>query len=100
MRHLLHKYAQLRIPEPDGSIMSATGEQTSIRSKGQAGDARGLPARPEHDPTGDIPQLERAIQAPAGERAFVRAEGEGPDHVGMGLPGQVQGLTCLAPYSH
>src|SRR6266478_5314804 len=100
MRHVLQGGAQRSLPEPDGGIMSATSEQTSIRSKGQTGGALGMPARPEHRATGDFPQLERAIQAPADQRAFVRAEGESPYHVRMGLPGQVQGLACLAPHPY
>src|SRR5438132_539365 len=100
MRHILQGCAQLRIPEPEGGLMSPTGEQTSIRSKGQTGDPLGMPARPEQGTTFDVPELDAAIKAPAGKRVFVRAKGEGPYHVCMGLPGQVQGLACLAPHPY
>src|SRR5437764_4186440 len=100
MRHILQGYAQLRIPEPEGGLMSATGEQAAIGGKSQTGDALGMPARPERSTTGDVPERDAAIKAPAGERAVVRAEGKGPDHVRMRLPGQVQGLACLAPHPY
>src|SRR2546426_7557142 len=47
MRQLREGGAQLRIPEPDGRIKSPTGEQASIRSKGQTEGALGLPSCPE-----------------------------------------------------
>ena len=75
MRHLLQEGAQLRIPEPDGRIKSATGEQAAIGGKGQA-DGPGMPTRPEQGSTLDVPQLDAAIHAPAGELAFVRPEGD------------------------
>src|SRR5947209_16119786 len=100
MRHLLEEGAQLRIPEPDGGLMSPTGEQAAVGGKDQTVGALGMPARPERSTTGDVPQRDAAIKAPAGERAFVRAEGKGPDHVRMRLPGQVQGLACLAPHPY
>ena len=88
----------LRVPEPDGRIISAAGEQASIGGKGQAVDAFGMPARPEQGATLDVPQLEAAIPAPAGQCASIRAEGKGLDDVGMRLPDQVQGLAC--PLAH
>src|SRR2546428_3994107 len=100
MRQLLEGGAQVRIPQPDGRSIFPTGEQASIRSKGQTDDALGLPARPEQGTTFDVPQLDAVIKAPAGKPAFVRAEGKGPYHVRMGLPDQVQGLACLAPHPY
>src|SRR5437763_13655924 len=85
MRHILEEGAQLRIPEPDGGLMSPTGEQTSIGGKDQTVGALGMPARPEQGTTFDVPELDAAIKAPAGERAFVRAEGEGNHNVRMRL---------------
>ncbi len=89
MRHVLEGDAALGIPDPDGGIMSPTGEQTAARSKGQADDGLGLPARPERGPTGDFPQLDAAIKAPAGQHAFVWTEGEGQHTVRVGLPGEM-----------
>src|SRR5438270_11150473 len=100
MRHVLEGCAQLHIPEPDGGLISPTGEQAAARSKGQADGGLGLPARPERGTTFDVPQLESTIPAPSSQRAFVRAEGESRHNVRMGLPDQVQDLACLAPHSH
>src|SRR2546430_818272 len=100
MRQLLEGGAQLRIPEPDGGLMSSSGEQAAVGGKGQTVGALGMPARPEQGTTFDVPELDAAIKAPAGKRVFVRAKGEGPNHVCMGLPGQVQDLACLAPHPY
>ena len=89
MRQLLEGGAQLRIPEPDGGLMSSTGEQAAVGGKGQTVGALGMPARPEQGTTFDVPQLDAAIKAPAGERAFVRAEGEGNHNVRMRLPDEM-----------
>src|SRR3989442_11050497 len=100
MRHVPEGGAQLRIPQPDGRIKSPTGEQATIRRKGQTEDALRVPSCPEQGTTFDVPQLDAVIKTPAGQRAFVRAESKGPYTVRMGLPDQVQGLACLAPHPH
>src|SRR5713226_594001 len=100
MRHVPEGGAQLRIPQPDGRIKSPTGEQATIRRKGQTEDALRVPARPEQGTTFDVTQLDAVIKTPAGQRAFVRAEGKGPYQVRVGLPDQMQGLACLAPHPH
>src|SRR5712692_4006671 len=100
MRHVLEGGAQLRIPEPDGRSIFPTGEQTTIRRKGQTVDTLSLPSCPEQGTTFNVPQLDAVIKTPAGQRAFVRAEGKGPYHVRVSLPDQMQGLACLAPHPH
>src|SRR5215472_17749934 len=78
MRQVLQVCAQLRVPQPDGRVMSPTGEHASIRGKSWTGGSLGLPVRPEQGATLDVPQLDAAIsKASAGQHAFVRAEGEG-----------------------
>ena len=89
MRQRLEEGAQLRVPESDGRIKSATRKQASIRGKGQPGGGAGMLTRPEHGSTLDVPQLDAAISASAGEQAFVRAESEGRGNIRMRLPDSV-----------
>src|SRR4030095_13999736 len=67
MRHLLEMCAQLRIPALDGRIKSSTCQLTSTGGKGHAEDGAGLPIRPEHGSTLDVPQPDAAISASAGD---------------------------------
>src|SRR5256714_11753704 len=52
----LKVYAPVGVPEPDGGIISAAGERTSIGCKGQALDVVGEPARPEQGAALQVPQ--------------------------------------------
>ena len=87
------------IPESDGCISPTAGEQAAIGGKGhsltlsyailsRAGTAL------------QVPQLDTAIIAPGGQRTSIRAESEGPYHVGVCLPDQMQALATRFPHPH
>src|SRR5262245_28420863 len=71
-----------RVPDADGAVVAAGGEEAAVRAEGEAGDFVAVAAKCSDFVTGGgIPQDDRSVVTGRGQVDAVRAEGQA-GHVG------------------
>src|SRR5262249_20256477 len=80
--------SRVRVPDPEGAILSRTGEGLAVGGEGNAvAPVLAVPLeRAEELPCGRVPELHRLVPTPAGQRLAVgRGESDPVDPIGMRL---------------
>ena len=91
----------LSLPQPDLTILSATGDQPSILGERHAVDQPGVADEsPKLAASSGVPQFCRPIPAAAGHYLTVPAQRHAPDPAGVSLHRQLQRTIRHPPQTH
>jgi hypothetical protein len=92
----LLRFAGVRIPQPDGTVLAGSGQGLAVRREEDGSDIRGVPPeRSQKAPGFNVPLTDEPIDSAAGEGQAVRRKDDRPDSVRMAAKGRQLPCRCL-----